>query len=108
VKGIATLSRERAEVLPDLPTAHEQGLTEFGAYTWNAIFLPKATPAPIVAKLNAALRETVNTPATRKRLQEAGLSVVAPERQTPDYLAKFVRDEIQKWTPAVKASGATE
>ena len=108
VKGIATLTRDRAEVLPDLPTAHEQGLTDFGAYTWNAIFLPKATPAPIVAKLNAALRETVNTPATRKRLQDAGLTVVAPERQTPDYLATFVRDEIRKWTPAVTASGATE
>jgi tripartite-type tricarboxylate transporter receptor subunit TctC len=108
VKAIATLTRNRAEVLPDLPTAHEQGLTDFGAYTWNAIFLPKATPAPIVAKLNAAMRATVDTPAVRKRLQDAGLAVVAPDRQTPDYLAGFVRDEIKKWTPAVKASGATE
>lgn len=108
VTPIATLTRDRAEVLPDLATAHEQGLTDFGAYTWNAIFLPKNTPAPIVAKLNAAIRETVNTPATRKRLQDAGLTVVAPERQTPDYLATFVRDEVKKWAPAVKASGATE
>jgi tripartite-type tricarboxylate transporter receptor subunit TctC len=108
VTAIATLTRDRAEVLPDLPTAHEQGLTDFGAYTWNAIFLPKATPAPVVAKLNAAIRDTVDTPAVRKRLRDAGLTVVAPERRTPEYLAKFVSDEIRKWAPAVRASGATE
>jgi tripartite-type tricarboxylate transporter receptor subunit TctC len=72
------------------------------------VFLPKATPAAIVAKLNAAIRETVNTAAVRKRLQDAGLVVVGPERQTPDYLARFVGDEVRKWTPAVKASGAGE
>jgi tripartite-type tricarboxylate transporter receptor subunit TctC len=107
VKPIATLTRERAEVLRDLPTAHEQGLTDFGAYTWNAIFLPKATPRPIVDKLNAAVRDTVNTPAVRTRLKEIGLDVVAPERQTPEYLGKFVADEIAKWAVPIKASGAT-
>ena len=105
VKPIATLTRARAEVLRDLPTAHEQGLTDFGAYTWNAIFLPKATPRPIVDKLNAAVRETLNTPAVRARLKEAGLDVVAPERMTPEYLGKFVADEIAKWAVPIKASG---
>jgi tripartite-type tricarboxylate transporter receptor subunit TctC len=108
VKAVATLTRVRTDALPDLPTAHEQGLTDFGAYTWNAIFLPKDTPPAIVARLNAAMRETVKTPATRKRLHDAGLMVVAPERQTPDYLAGFVRDEIKKWGPAVKAGGLGE
>ena len=107
VKAIATLTRERAEVLRDLPTAHEQGLTEFGAYTWNAIFLPKATPRPIVDKLNAAVRETLNTPAVRQRFKDVGLDVVAPERMTPEYLGKFVADEIAKWAVPIKASGAT-
>jgi tripartite-type tricarboxylate transporter receptor subunit TctC len=106
VKAIATLTRERAPVLRDLPTAHEQGLTDFAAYTWNAIFLPKATPRRIVDRLNAAVRETVNTPAVRARLTEVGLDVVAPERMTPEYLAKFVADEIAKWAVPIKASGA--
>jgi tripartite-type tricarboxylate transporter receptor subunit TctC len=106
VKAIATLTRERARVLRDLPTAHEQGLTEFAAYTWNAIFLPKATPRRIVDRLNAAVRETVNTPAVRARLTEVGLDVVAPERMTPEYLGKFVADEIAKWAVPIKASGA--
>jgi tripartite-type tricarboxylate transporter receptor subunit TctC len=104
VKAIATLTRERAGVLPNLATAHEQGLTDFGAYTWNAMFLPRNTPRPIVDKLNAAVRDTLKTPAVAKRLGELGLVIVAPERQTPDYLAKFVVDEIAKWSAPVKAS----
>jgi tripartite-type tricarboxylate transporter receptor subunit TctC len=108
VRAVATLTRERAEVLPDLPTAHEQGLTDFGAYTWNAIFLPKTTPRPIVDKLNAAMRRVLDAPPVRQRLKDAGLTVVAPERRTPDYLGRFVADEIAKWAVPIKASGVTE
>jgi tripartite-type tricarboxylate transporter receptor subunit TctC len=108
VKAIATLSRERTAALPDLPTAHEQGLTDFGAYTWNAIFLPKNTPRALVDKLNAAVSKTIDTPAVRERFATLGLDVVAPPRRTPEYLGRFVADEIAKWGPAVKASGATE
>ena len=106
VKAIATLTRERTPVLPDLPTAHEQGLTDFGAYTWNAIFLPKGTPQPIVAKLNESLIKVLETPALSERLKTLGLDVVAPGRRSPEYLGKFVVDEIAKWSVAVKASGA--
>jgi tripartite-type tricarboxylate transporter receptor subunit TctC len=108
VKAIATLSRERTPAVPDLPTAHEQGLTDFGAYTWNAIFLPKHTPRAIVDKLNAAVSKTIDTPAVRERFATLGLDVVARPRRTPEYLGRFVADEIAKWGPAVKASGATE
>jgi tripartite-type tricarboxylate transporter receptor subunit TctC len=108
VKAIATLTRERTPALPDLPTAHEQGLTDFGAYTWNAIFLPKHTPRAIVDKLNKAVSETVDTPAVLERFKTLGLDVVAPARRSPEYLGQFVADEIAKWGPAVKASGATE
>jgi tripartite-type tricarboxylate transporter receptor subunit TctC len=106
VKAMATLSRERSPVLPSLPTAHEQGLTNFDAYTWNAIFLPKGTPAVIVDKVNAALVKVMDLPAARQRLQALGLSVVAPERRTPGYLAKFVQSEIDKWAGPIKASGS--
>jgi tripartite-type tricarboxylate transporter receptor subunit TctC len=106
VKAMATLSRERSPVLPSLPTAHEQGLTNFDAYTWNAIFLPKGTPAAIVDKVNAALVKVMELPAARERLQGLGLSVVAQERRTPAYLAGFVQSEIDKWAAPIKASGA--
>jgi tripartite-type tricarboxylate transporter receptor subunit TctC len=102
---MATLSRERSPVLPNLATAHEQGLTNFDAYTWNAVFLPKGTPPAIVGKVNAALVKVMDLPAARERLQGLGLSVVAPERRSPDYLARFVRSEIDKWAAPIKASG---
>jgi tripartite-type tricarboxylate transporter receptor subunit TctC len=108
VKAIATMSRERAAVLPDLATAHEQGLRDFDAYTWNAIFLPKATPPAIVNKLNAALVQVMNRPAFQERLQKLGLVVVAPERRSPEYLKRFVEAEIEKWATPIKASGARE
>jgi tripartite-type tricarboxylate transporter receptor subunit TctC len=107
VKAIATLTRERSPVLPKLATAHEQGLTDFGAYSWNAVFLPKGTSAALVGKLNAALRKVMDDARFAQRLAPLGLYVVAPERRSPDYLARFVADEIAKWAPAIRASGAT-
>ena len=50
------MSRGRSPLMPDLPTAHEQGLTDFDVVTWNAFFLPKGAPKEIVKKLNDATR----------------------------------------------------
>jgi tripartite-type tricarboxylate transporter receptor subunit TctC len=108
VKAIAALSHERSPILPDSPSAHEQGLTDFDAYTWNAVFLPKGTPAPIVQKLNAALVKVMDNPAFRERLATLGLIVVAPERRTAAYLQTFVAHEIEKWAVPVNASGVKE
>jgi tripartite-type tricarboxylate transporter receptor subunit TctC len=107
VKPIALLSLQRAAVLPDLKTAHEQGLPDFGVDAWNAFFLPKGTPAAIVRRLNKAMNDTLETPSVRQRLDGLGLSIVAPERRSPDYLATFVRSEIEKWADPIKASGVS-
>jgi tripartite-type tricarboxylate transporter receptor subunit TctC len=107
VKAIATLALDRSPVLPGLATAHEQGLKDFEAYTWNAAFMPKATPPALVGKLNAALVKVMDNASFRDRLATLGLYAVAPERRTPDYLGKFVAREIDKWAGPIKASGAT-
>lgn len=104
-KMLATLTRERWPSAPDVPTAHEQGITDFEAYIWFALFLPRGTPAPIVKKLNAAVVEALNTPAVQARMKEAGATVVAPERRSPEYLQKFVESEIAKWGKSIKAAG---
>jgi tripartite-type tricarboxylate transporter receptor subunit TctC len=104
VKAIAILTRERSPVLPNVPTAIEQGF-EVEAYTWNAFFLPKGTPEAIVQKLNHATVEAMKTPALREKLESAGLILVSEDRTTPDYLAKFVQSEIAKWAVPIKASG---
>jgi tripartite-type tricarboxylate transporter receptor subunit TctC len=108
VKPIATLTPARTPILPDLPTAHEQGLKDFDAYTWNAVFLPKGTPAALVDKLNEALRKAMDNAAFRDRLRSLGLIVVAPERRTPEYLQKFVVSEIDKWAVPIRASGVKQ
>jgi tripartite-type tricarboxylate transporter receptor subunit TctC len=104
VRPIAILTRERSAVLPDVPTAIEQGF-EVEAYTWNAFFLPKGTPKAIVQKLNQATVDAMKTPSVREKLESAGLVFVANDRTTPEYLAKFVQSEIVKWAAPIKAAG---
>jgi tripartite-type tricarboxylate transporter receptor subunit TctC len=104
VMAIAILTRERSKVLPNVPTAIEQGF-EVEAYTWNAFFLPKGTPEAIVERLNHATVEAMKTPAVREKLESAGLQFVSDDRTTPEYLAKFVQSEIVKWAAPIKAGG---
>jgi tripartite-type tricarboxylate transporter receptor subunit TctC len=106
VKAIAILTKQRSPVLPNVPTATEQGF-DVEAYTWNAFFLPKGTPDAIVRKLNAATVAAMKTPAVREPLEKAGLQFVSDDRTTPEYLAKFVQSEIAKWTAPIKASGVS-
>jgi tripartite-type tricarboxylate transporter receptor subunit TctC len=107
VKAIAILTRNRSPSLPALASAHEQGLINFAASNWFALFVPKGTPAMIVQKLNAATLATMNTPAVQLRMQEIGADLVAPKRRSPDYLREFVESEIEKWAAPIKASGAS-
>jgi len=105
VKAIATLTKKRTPILPDLATAQEQGLKDFEAYIWFAIFLPKDTPAEIVRKLQRAIAAAEHLPLVQERLKDIGAAPIAPERQTPEYLAAFVEREIEKWAAPIKASG---
>jgi tripartite-type tricarboxylate transporter receptor subunit TctC len=105
VKAIALLSPQRSKILPDLPTAREGGVN-VDAYTWNAIFLPKGTPEPIVKKLNDVAMQAMKTPAVREKLEALGVTVVTEDRMSVAYLDKFLKDEIAKWGKAIADSGA--
>ena len=107
MKAIAILSRTRSPALPALASAHEQGLTDFEANYWNAFFLPKGTPAPIVQKLHDAAVATIDSPSVQARLKVFGLTVVASDRRSPDYLGQFLTTEIKKWSDPVRASGVS-
>ena len=107
VKALAILSPVRARVLPEVPTAHEQGLKDFDADAWNAFFFPKGTPEPIVRRLAKATSDILDNPAMRERLEDLGLNVPAPERRNPEFLGKLVLSELDKWAAPVKASGAS-
>jgi tripartite-type tricarboxylate transporter receptor subunit TctC len=107
VKAIAIMSKQRSPILPTLATAHEQGLADFEVETWYAMFLPKGTPGTIVRKLHGTAVATLNAADLQAKLAELGIEVVAPERRSPDYLASFVKREIEKWAGPIKATGVS-
>jgi tripartite-type tricarboxylate transporter receptor subunit TctC len=104
IKPIAVLTKTRAPLLPSLASADEQGLKDFDAYTWFAVFLPKRTPAPIVKKLHDATVAAMERPSLQERLKEIGAVVVVPERRSSEYLQKYLASEILKWATAIKGA----
>jgi tripartite-type tricarboxylate transporter receptor subunit TctC len=107
MKAIAILGRNGSPIVPNLKSAHQQGLTDFDVGIWNALFLPKGTPAAIIQKLNEAASGTMDTPAVAAQMQKFGADFVAPERRSPKYLQKFIESEIAKWAGPIKALGMT-
>ena len=93
---------------PTIRTAPSaQAIADFDAYYWNGVFLPKGTPAPIVRRLHEATLAAMETPVVQERLREIGAVVVPQDRRSPEYLARFVASEIEKWAAPIKASGAS-
>ncbi len=107
VKPIAIMGPNRSPIIPQVPTTAEQGLAGVESSAWNAFFLPKGAPDAIVRKLNKAMSDALDDPALRKRLEELGLEIVPPERRTPEYLAQFVPQEIERWAKPIRASGVS-
>jgi putative tricarboxylic transport membrane protein len=107
IKAYAIATPERAEVLKDVPTTKEAGLPEFQVSAWNAIFAPKDTPPEVVAKLNGALVAALDDESTRKRLLELGSVIPDLDGRSPAALQKLVESEVARWTPILKAAGAT-
>ena len=105
IKPIAILTRGRSPMLPELASAHEQGLTDFEATTWFGFFMPRGTPAPIIQKLHDATVAALDTPSVQEKLKEVGAIVVAPDRRSPEYLQAFVESEIKKNAIPIKATG---
>ena len=105
VKALALLSKERSPLMPDLPTAHESGLAGYDVTTWAAFFLPKGASREVVAKLNEATHAAMDTPSIKARMSEIGVAGVAPERRSPEYLARYVAEEIARWEGPIKSGG---
>jgi tripartite-type tricarboxylate transporter receptor subunit TctC len=95
---------KRVAAMPDLPTLQEQGLPGFECYTWNAFLAPASTPKPIVDKLNAAINQSLADPAVFSALEKAGIDPTPGS--TPQTTTDFVKAELAKWAPIIKASGA--
>jgi tripartite-type tricarboxylate transporter receptor subunit TctC len=95
---------KRLPAMPDLPTLDEQGLKGYECYTWNSILAPAGTPKPIVDKLNAAANKALADPQVIDSLKKTGVDPTPGS--TPATTADFVKTELAKWAPIIKASGA--
>lgn len=103
LRGVAVASARRATALPALPTLAEAGLTGYLVTQYHGIVVPSATPAPLLASLNAALNRGMARPEIRDRLTSLGAE---PAATTPGEFSGFVREEIPRWADLVRLSGA--
>ena len=104
IKAYAVTSKIRLAAAPNIPTVAEAGLPGLHALNWQAIFLPKATPKDVAARLNAAVVTALADPVVRRRLAELGQDVFPRDQQTPEALRAFQDAEIERWWPIVRAA----
>jgi tripartite-type tricarboxylate transporter receptor subunit TctC len=107
IKAFAVGTKTRSPALPNVPTAAEAGLPEFQASAWSGLFAPKATPGPILEKLEGALDKALDDPGTRKRLLDLGSEIPDNANRGPRPLATLVKSEIARWTPIIRAANVT-
>jgi tripartite-type tricarboxylate transporter receptor subunit TctC len=103
VKILATTAAQRTSQFPEVPTLVEEGLPGFVFVPWSAILAPAGTPGPIVEKLNAAVNRALKS---KEMAAYLGNNTSSDLGGTPDALASFMRDEIERWGNAVRVSGA--
>ena len=107
IKAFAIATPERSPVLPNVPTTKEAGLDGYEVSAWNAVFAPKGAPPDVVKKLSDALMKSLDDENTKKRLLDLGGVLPTASERTPDGLQKLVESEVARWTPVLKAAGAT-
>jgi tripartite-type tricarboxylate transporter receptor subunit TctC len=107
VKAVVTFGASRISVLPDLPSTQELGFNDLDCGTWNAFVFPKGTPDAIVRRLAQATSEAVDSASVRERFASVGVTVVPAAQRSPEYLAGFVKREIDKWSGPIRSSGAS-
>jgi tripartite-type tricarboxylate transporter receptor subunit TctC len=102
---IGAAGDQRNGILPDVPTLAEQGYPGTDASNWYGMFAPVKTPPAVIAKLNAAVNAALDDPPTREKIVKSG---AVPVGGTPDYMAKVLKAEYDKWGRVVKERGITD
>ena len=104
IKAYALMQKARWPQAPEIPTIDEAGLPGLHVASWNGLWAPKRTPQPIIAKLVAAVVETLEDPIVREQLSvRLGQEMPPRDQQDPAGLAAYYRSELDKWLPILKA-----
>lgn len=102
VRALAVTANRRAELFPELPTMQESGVAGFEATTWYGTFAPAGTPGAVIARINADTQRLLALADVRQRFAAAGLDA---QGDTPEHFAKYLREEIAKWSSVIKSTG---
>jgi tripartite-type tricarboxylate transporter receptor subunit TctC len=105
LRAIAVAQKKRTAILPEVPTLEEAGIHGIEGGVWIGLLAPANTPAPIVAKLSAAADEALKAPDVVRAFQLQGID---PLGGSPEEFAKFINEDIERWTSALKALGLPE
>lgn len=108
IRAVAMMGLDRAAVLPDIPTAEEEGFKGLDCGSWAALVYPKGVPDPIVKRLAAAVDKALDMPALKERYDKIGVTIPPKARRTPEYLAKFTPEEIDRWGKAIRGAGISQ
>jgi tripartite-type tricarboxylate transporter receptor subunit TctC len=103
IRALAVLAPKRSDLMPEVPTMQEAGVSDVIVPVWYALLAPAATPREIVKTLNDATVRAARTPDLKQKLVEQGAD---PVGNTPEEFAKLLREEVAKWAEIVKISGA--
>jgi tripartite-type tricarboxylate transporter receptor subunit TctC len=103
LRALGVSSAKRLQVFPEVPTIEQAGVPGFEATLWYGVLAPAGPPAPIVTKLHATLVRALQTSDMRERLAADGSE---PVGNTPEEFLAFIKSEIGRWAPVIKASGA--
>lgn len=103
IRPLAVATAKRLSQLPNVPTAAEAGLSGYEWSAWTGLLAPRGTPSGIIARLNGETVKSLATQEVRDILANQG---VEPSGNTPEQFAAFIDAEVEKWSRAVKASGA--
>jgi len=104
IRAYAVTDKVRLAAAPDIPTVDEAGVSGLHIAIWHALWMPKGTPKDVIAKLNAAVVETLADAGVRQRLAQLGQEIPPREQQTPQVLFAYHQAEIEKWWPIIKAA----
>jgi len=102
LKALATTSKARSDIFPNVPTFVEEGFPGVIGDNWNGVLAPAGTPGPVIAKINAALVAALNDPGLRARLRQSGIT---PAPSSPGEFGDYLREEISRWAAVIKEKG---
>jgi len=105
VKAFAVSGDARLATLPDVPTAQEAGVN-YRMNVWAGIFAPKGLPPEIMKRLTDALDQSLDDASVQKRLADLGGTIPAKDARAPARFEAYVKAEIDRWSPILKAAGA--